>query len=115
MTDQFAGTIRVVLIASYGIVLFGLEKLIESQNSKMKVVGKFTHCSEVFPELKKLSPGVIVIDLDQDAMDGVEAICQFVALSKAKIIVFSGLDDYAACNKAMLAGAKGIVWKKEAL
>jgi DNA-binding NarL/FixJ family response regulator len=115
MAEQFAAPIRVLLIASYGIVLFGLEKLIESKNHKMKVVGKFTQCSDVFPELENLSPDVIVVDLDQEPMDGVAAVRVLVRACRAKIIILSGLDDPTACNRAMLAGAKGLVGKKEAL
>jgi len=115
MAEQLAAPIRVLLIASYGIVLFGLTKLIEGQSPKRKVVGTFTDCANIFPQLEKLSPDEIMIDLDHEPIEGIKAIHQLFRSCRAKIIVFSGLEDHTVCNRAMLAGAKGLVGKKEAL
>jgi len=115
MANQLITPIRILLIASHSIVLFGLEKLINSQGSKMEVVGKFTDCSEVFSQLEKLAPDVILLDLDHDIVKGMGAIPQLIAISKAKFLIFSGLCDHSTYDRVMLAGARGIVEKKEAL
>lgn len=113
MTNRLITPIRVLLIGRHSIVLFGLEKLIVSQQPKMEVIGKFTHCAEVLPQVKELSPDVILLDLDLDIEDGIDAIPQLTAASKAKILIFTGLRDLAVHDRAMLAGASGVVGKEE--
>jgi len=113
MTDQAAIAIRVLLIGSHPIVLWGLEKLIDSQRPRMGVVGKFTHCSEVLSQLEKLSADVILLDQDHGIENGADAILQLTGLSKAKIMVLTGSRDPSAHVSAVLAGAKGVVEKEE--
>lgn len=114
MADQIVTPIRVLLIDSHCIVLFGLEKLIDSQRPKMEVVGRFTNCSEAFSQMEKLSPDVILLDLDLGIENGIDAIPRLIATSKAKVLIFTGSHDPSAYDRAMLAGARGIVEKKEA-
>ena len=60
-------TIRVLLIDDHSSVLWGLEKLIDSQKPKMKTVGKFTSYDKASVEIENLSPDVILLDLDLGA------------------------------------------------
>lgn len=113
MDDQIVTPIRVLLIDSHCIVLFGLEKPIDSQRPKMEVVGKFTNCSEAFSQMEKLSPDVILFDLDLDIGNGINAILWLIDTSKAKVLIFIGLRDFSAYNIAMPVGARGFVEKKE--
>lgn len=113
MIDQAAIATRVLLISSHPIVLWGLEKLIDSQRPRMETVGKFAHCSEVFSQLEKLSPDVILLDRDHGIENGVDAITQLTGLSKAKIMVLTASHDPSAHVSAVLAGAKGVVEKEE--
>lgn len=115
MIDQAAIAIRVLLIGSHPIVLWGLEKLIDSQRPRMEVVGKFTNCSEVFSQLEQLSPDVILLERELGIENGVDAIPQLTGLSKAKIMVLTGSRDPSAHVSAVLAGAKGVVEKEEAV
>ena len=113
MIDQAAIATRVLLIGSHPIVLWGLEKLIDSQRPRMETVGKFTDCFEVFSQLEKLSPDVILLDRDHGIENGVDAITQLTGLSKAKIMVLTASHDPSAHVSAVLAGAKGVVEKGE--
>ncbi|KIO48606.1 response regulator [Nitrosospira sp. NpAV] len=114
MADQIVTPIRVLLIDSHRIVLFGLEKLIDSQRPKMEVVGRFTNCSEALSQMERLSPDVILLDLDLSIENEVDIILRLIATSNAKVLVFTGLHHPVAYDRAILAGAKGIVEKKEA-
>ncbi|MCX7184089.1 MAG: response regulator transcription factor [Nitrosospira sp.] len=113
MIDQIAGATRVLLIGRYPIVLWGLEKLIDSQKSRMKVVGKFTHCAEALSQLEKLSADVILLDRDLGIENAVDDIPRLTGLSKAKIMILTGSRDPSAHVSAVLAGAKGVVEKEE--
>ncbi len=113
MTDELITPIRVLLISRHSIVLLGLEKLIDSQRPRMEVIRKFTHCAEVFSQVEKLFADVILLDLDLDIEEGIDAIPQLISASKAKILVFTGIRDLAVHDRAMLVGARGVVGKEE--
>lgn len=113
MIDQAAGATRILLIGRYPIVLWGLEKLIDSQKPRMEVVGKFTHCAEAFSQLEELSADVILLDRDLGIENAVDDIPRLTALTKAKIMILTGSRDPSAHVSAVLAGAKGVVEKEE--
>lgn len=115
MTDELVTPIRVLLISRHPIVLLGLEKLIDSQRPGMEVIRKLTHCAEVFSQVEKLSPDVILLDLDLNIEEGMDAISQLTATTKAKILIFTGLHDLTVHDRAMLNGARGIIGKEEAI
>jgi len=110
--DKDIAPIRVLLIDSHWIVLFGLEYLINSQRPRMEVVGKFSACSDVFPQLQKLSPDVILLALNFGDENGIADVSRLVAASKANILIFTGLPDPSVFDSAMLSGAKGVLQKQ---
>ncbi len=112
MTELIAETIRVLLIDDHRSVLWGLEKLIESQKPRMQVIGKFTSFAEASTQMGKLSPDVILLDLDLGAEQGIDIIPRLAILSKAKILVLTGSRDTALHDKAIIAGAKGVLEKE---
>ncbi|TSA48737.1 MAG: DNA-binding response regulator [Nitrosomonadales bacterium] len=113
MIDQADGATRVLLIGRYPIVLWGLEKLIDSQKPRMEMVGKFPHCAEALSQLEELSADVILLDRDLGIENAVDDIPRLTGLSKAKIMVLTGSRDPSAHVSAVLAGAKGVVEKEE--
>lgn len=115
MVDKLIMAIRVLVISRYSIVLFGLEKLIDGQRPRMEVIGKFIDCSGVFPQVEQLSPDVILFDPDLNIEEGINAIPQLIAKTKAKILIFTGVGDFSVHDRAMLNGARGIVGKEEAV
>lgn len=107
--------IRVLLVSRHSIVLLGLEKLIDGQNPRMEVIKKFTHCAEVFSQVKKLLPDVIILDLDFDTEEAMGAILQLTTVTKAKILAFTGSQDLSVHDRAMLNGARGVIRKEDAV
>ena len=105
-------TIRVVLIDDHRSVLWGLEKLIDSQQPRMQVIGKFTSFAEASAELEKLQPDIILLDLDLGVEHGIDAIPRLIPITKAKILILTGSRDIAMHDKAIIAGAKGILEKE---
>jgi DNA-binding NarL/FixJ family response regulator len=106
------GPIRVFLIDDHRTILWGLEKLVESGEPEMRVVGNATSYSEALKVLVKCSPDVILLDLDLGRESGLDAIPKLLAASRAKILVLTGVRDEAVHQNAVLAGARGVVSKE---
>ena len=105
--------IRIMLIDDHRSVLWGLEKLIDSANPKMEVVGTATNSAEALSLIGSISPHVILIDLELNNENGVNIIPKLISLSKALVLALTGTHDLALHDSAMLAGAKGVVEKSE--
>lgn len=105
--------IRVLLIDDHRIALWGLETLIEREKPRMEVVGSATSCTEALDLADKVSPDVIVLDLDLNEENGLDAIPGLLAKSGAKLLALTGLRDPVIHDNAVLAGAGGIVRKDD--
>jgi two-component system, NarL family, nitrate/nitrite response regulator NarL len=112
MPLQHPQTIRVFLIDDHRTVLWGLERLIESAKPRMAVVGSAGNGADALERLDEVSPDVIVLDLDLGGDSGIDAIAPLAAKSSAKILVLTGVRDTTAHDRAVLAGARGVVYKE---
>lgn len=106
-----AGPIKIMLIDDHRSVLWGLEKLIDSEKPKMEVIGTATNAAEALTLLATISPDVILTDLDLNGESVVSTIPSLLLKSKAKVLVLTGSRDLELRDSAMLAGARGIVEK----
>jgi len=113
MAPQSATPIRVFLIDDHRSILWGLERLIESGTPPMKVVGSATNHTDALQALDGAAPDVILLDIDLGKESGIDAIPELIAAAgAAKILVLTGLRDKSIHDKAILAGAKGVVEKE---
>lgn len=113
MREQNNTPIRVFLIDDHRSILWGLERLIESGTPPMKVVGSATSHTEALQTLNGTSPDVILLDIDLGKESGIDAIPRLIeAASTSKILVLTGLRDRTVHDKAVLAGARGVVEKE---
>lgn len=112
MSESPIMPIRVLLIDDHRSVLWGLEKLIESQRPRMQVAGKFTNFAEAAAELAKSEVDIILLDLDLGVEHGLDLIPKLAQISKAKILILTGSRDTAMHDKAVIAGAKGVLEKE---
>ena len=103
--------IKIILIDDHRSVLWGLEKLIDSEKPKMEVVGTATNSSEAYKLLETISPDVILIDLDLNGESGINIIPNLLSRCTANILVLTGTRDLSLHDSAMLAGARGVVEK----
>ena len=113
MTAPNGSPIRVLVIDDHRSILWGLERLIESCKAEMHLVGTATNCGEAFKILEKAAPDLILLDLGLGNENGLDAIPDLIAKSRAKVLVLTGLRDESIHDDAVLAGASGVV-KKEA-
>ena len=113
MAAKNSAPIRVLLIDDHRSILWGLERLIESGKPAMQVVGTATNCAEALKLIDEAAPNLILLDIDLGNENGINEIPNLLARSHAKILVLTGLRDESLHDKAVLAGASGVV-KKEA-
>lgn len=114
MTIQNHAPIRVFLIDDHRSILWGLQRLIESGRPAMEVVGCADSCAEAFKVLEKASPDVILLDIDLGKENGIDGISKLLSMSHAtaKILMLTGVRDKSAHDRAVLAGARGVVEKE---
>lgn len=104
--------IRVFMIDDHRSILWGLERLIESGKPAMTVVGTAENVTSALKLLEVAQPDVILLDIDLGTENGIDGIPKLTAQSKARILVLTGVRDKAAHDKAVLAGACGVVEKE---
>jgi two-component system, NarL family, nitrate/nitrite response regulator NarL len=112
MTAQGSAPIRVFLIDDHRSILWGLERLIDSGKPAMQVVGTATNCVEALKVLEKAAPDVILLDIDLGEQSGIDSISELIGKSNRKVLVLTGLRDESLHDKAVLAGASGVVEKE---
>lgn len=113
MTPRPATPIRVMLVDDHRTVLWGLEKLIEGESPAMTVVGKATSGAEALELVAQARPDVIVLDIELGERSGIEAIPELLARCKAKVLLLTEQRNSPLHDRAVLAGARGIVFKED--
>ena len=77
-----------------------------------EVVGTVADGSAVLEAVQRLQPDVIVVDVNLPNVDGLEACRQITQLNpKAKVIVFSAMDDPDVTQRSFQVGASAFVFK----
>jgi two-component system, NarL family, nitrate/nitrite response regulator NarL len=113
MAETSSTPIRVLLIDDHRSILWGLERLIESGKPAMEVVGTATNCADALKLIDEAAPDLILLDIGLGDQSGIDAIPSLIARSKkAKILVLTGMRDESLHDKAVLAGASGVVEKE---
>lgn len=88
-------------------------KLILEQVSGFDVVGTFYSCEDAILEIKKLTPNLILMDLDLPGIDGIEGIKKIRKYNaEIKILVITVHEDDDRVFSAISAGAIGYITKK---
>ncbi|PTR07467.1 LuxR family two component transcriptional regulator [Nitrosospira sp. Nsp5] len=105
--------IRVLLIDSHQIVLWGLEKLINSESPRMEIAGKATNGADARRLARESRPDIVLLDLDLGGEKGVDLIPDLLRERHFHIIIFTEIHDQTAIDVALFNGARGVVYKKE--
>ena len=114
MTDSPAsGSLNILLVDDHRAILWGLERLIQSEAPLMRVAAAVTTVPAALEVLRTQSVDVILLDLDLGEMSGVDAIGQFAGVNPARVLVLTGSRDVALHDRAVLAGAFGVVSKED--
>jgi DNA-binding NarL/FixJ family response regulator len=78
----------------------------------LQVVGTAVSCAEAIKLLEGASPNVILLDIDLGDENGVQEIPKITAVTDARILILTGVRDESLHDKAVLAGASGVVMKE---
>ncbi len=103
--------IRVLLVADLPIVGLGLTTLIGSYAPQMSLVGAVATYAEALQLLNTTEADVIVVDLD--GLNVAEGLAELLAGNNARVLALTASRDTYLCDRAILAGASGVVNKAE--
>ena len=112
MNINNSAAIRVFLINGYRCILWGFERLIESRQPAMRVVGSAASGAEALERIDDAAPDLILLDIDLGNEEVTPTITKLKARSPAKILLLTGSRNGSLPNRAMLAGASGVVRKE---
>ena len=104
--------LRIFIIDDHPTILWGLERLIESEQPRMVLVGKATSSAAAMLLIEQAQPDVLLLDLDLGKENGLDTIPELLKKSAAKILVLTGVRDASAHEAAIRAGALGVVGKE---
>lgn len=110
---QKPGPIRIMLVDDHRSVLWGLERLIESESPRMQVVAKATTCASAVDLAGKTAPDVVVLDLDLSGENSTEIIPALIGNGVTRVLVLTGMRDVSLAESSILRGACGLVHKEE--
>ena len=111
MTGQ--ATIRVMIVEDHGVVLWGLQKLIDGEAPAMRVVGNARDRRDALARAQALRPDVVLLDLTLGDESGLDFLPQLVEAAGGRVLVLTGIQDRDVHLKAIRRGASGVVCKDE--
>lgn len=110
---EAAPPIRVMIVDDHKSILWGLERLVESAEPRMTVVGTADTRAGMLDVAATAHPDVILLDLDLNGEDATEALPDLLRVSAGKVLVLTGGRDPAVQQAAILRGARGVIGKDE--
>lgn len=106
--------IRVLLVDDQQIVLWGLEKLIDSE-LRMEVVGTATNIPDAKRLVMEKQPDIIILNIYLDDIDCVSHIPDLSNNGNTRVVIFTETHDKEVIDRAILSGARGVVHRKESM
>ena len=110
--------IRILLVDDHKTMLWGLERLIEGEKSRMQVIGKARNKIEVFAflsqvNLSHLKPDIVLLDLDLNGESSLDFLEELLHKSQARVLILTSARDPELHQRAIINGASGVVLKSE--
>ena len=103
--------IRVLLVDDQNLVQQGIKVLLE-RDPEIKVVGTVKDGRSAMIAVEKLSPDVVLLDIEMPGMDGITATKYITRLTpQTKVIILSSHEDKKYLTRALMAGAKSYILK----
>jgi len=87
-------------------------KLIESDSSNMKVMGTASDIAEALTILEREQPDVILLDIDLGGVNSLDSMPLLRNTTNAMVLILTGARDSETHERAVLAGARGVVQKE---
>lgn len=107
--------IRILIVDDHPFVREGLIKIIDSEPG-MEVYGEAESVDEALLKIKTAQPDVVLVDISLHQSNGIDLICTLNDLTPSvPILVISMHEETVYVTKAMQAGAKGYILKRESV
>jgi two-component system response regulator NreC len=103
---------RVLLVDDHAIVRAGVARLL-SDDGEFEVVGECGEAREAVRMTRRLTPDVVVLDVQLGSSSGLDVITELREIG-ARVVMLSMEDDIAAARRAFERGAQGYVLKDAA-
>jgi len=105
--------IRVMIVDDHKSVVWGLERLVESAQPLMQMVGTASSCADMLATVCAIKPDVILLDLDLNGESSVDALPDLQRLSQGQVLILTGARDPNLQQAAIMKGARGVIGKDE--
>jgi DNA-binding NarL/FixJ family response regulator len=102
-----------MLADSQQFVLWGLEKLINTERPRMEVVGKAENGTDAKRLAREMQPDILLLDLYLGGGKGAELVPHFVKDGHTRVVIFTGERDLGTVDRAVFNGARGLVRKED--
>jgi two-component system nitrate/nitrite response regulator NarL len=109
--DAMTKPIRVMLVDDHKTMLWGLQRLLEAPACNMQVVACATTVETARAELERCQPDVVLLDLDLDGTSSLDLLPQLLGNEGTRVLIFTGSRDQALLDRAIRAGARGLLRK----
>jgi two-component system, NarL family, nitrate/nitrite response regulator NarL len=113
MSQSSQDPIRILLVDDHQSFLWGLVKLIESDGPGMKVVGTASDVPQALAIAEREQLDIILLDVDLHGVNSLDSMSDFLKITTAPLLILTGVRDAEMHDRAMLAGARGVVQKEE--
>lgn len=107
--------IRVMLVDDHEMMLWGLGKLIESENPRMEVVGTAKSGGEALAKVEHLRPDIVLLDLDLDGQSALDFLPDMLANAVSRVLILTGSREPSTLDLAIVRGARGVLHKDAAV
>jgi len=101
-------SIDVLLVEDHKCVLWGLERLIDGERPRMRVVATAHNRAEALGAAR-----IVLLDLDLNGENSLDFLPELLQQGEARVLVLTGSRDSAMHERAIFKGARGIVLKDE--
>ena len=113
MTQPSQNPIRILLIDDHQSFLWGIAKLIESDSVNLQVMGTASDVAEALAILDREQPDVVLLDIDLRGVNSLDSMPLLRKATGAVVLILTGVRDAETHERAVLAGARGVVQKEE--
>ena len=87
-------------------------KLIESDSANMTVMGTASDIAEALAILEREQPDVILLDIDLNGVNSLDSMPLLRNATNAMVLIVTGIRDAETHERAVMAGARGVVQKE---
>lgn len=105
--------IKVLVVDDNACMVWALKHLVDSQTPPMRVVDTVSKRCDVLQSVRQHQPDVVLLEIVLEEQSGIDLITVVNEACSAKIIIFTGVRDPAAHDRAILSGAHGLVLKSD--